>query len=387
MKKLILSIGILAFSFVAMAQNSLVVLYNGVEVSNDFSVNIDSVLNPLFYNEAIVYAQVKNISSSDLTIKLRRTVIDSVSGSLNQICFGGLCFAPEVWDSPTVETLNPGEVISDESFSGHYLPNGRSGLSKIRYTFYNVLNPNDTASFIVNFGYEFLPGWNYLVLYYDGVPVPNDYIVNIDSILQVDMYNEAIVYAQVKNTTSDTVSIKVRRTLLDSVPSSQNQICFAGLCFSPDVWNSITTEDLEAGEFTDEESFSGHYLPNGQVGLTKVRYTFYDIASPNDTTSLIVNFNYGYLSVDDLLAKSNISAAYPNPAKSVVNFEYQFNSQVTSASVKIYNLVGQQVKVENINGLIGKCEISVVELPEGVYFATLVLNDHLAKTQRIIVKR
>lgn len=228
---------------------------------------------------------------------------------------------------------------------------------------------------------------NSLVVLYNGVEVSNDFSVNIDSVLNIGMYNEAIVYAQVKNKSNDAVVVRVRRTVTDSVEGSQNQICFGGLCFSPDVWNSVTTENLAAGEMTNEESFSGHYLPNEHYGVTNIRYTFYNEANPNDTASFTVNFNYGYLSVDDLLAKSNISAAYPNPAKSVVNFEYQFNSQVTSASVKIYNLVGQQVKVENINGLIGKCEISVAELPEGVYFATLVLNDHLAKTQRIIVKR
>lgn len=228
---------------------------------------------------------------------------------------------------------------------------------------------------------------NSLVVLYDGVEVSNDFSVNIDSVLNVGMYNEAIVYAQVKNKSNDAVVVRVRRTVTDSVVGSQNQICFAGLCFSPDVWNSVTTENLASGEVTNEESFSGHYLPNEHYGVTKILYTFYNEANPNDTASFTVYFNYGYLSVDDLLAKSNISAAFPNPAKSVVNFDYQFSSQVTSASVKVYNLVGQQVKTENINGLSGRCEISVADLPEGVYFASLVLNDQLAKTQRVIVKR
>ncbi len=228
---------------------------------------------------------------------------------------------------------------------------------------------------------------NSLKVVYQGVEVANDFAVHIDSVLTVGNYNEAIAYAQVKNISSSDVTVRVRRTVIDSVSGSQNQICFAGLCFSPDVWNSATTETLGGGGITPEESFSGHYLPNDNYGLTTIRYTFYNQSNVNDTASFIVNYNYGYLSVDDLLAQSMISSVYPNPARNSFTIDYQLSKGVNSASVKVYNIVGQEIKTESMHGLNGRCEIPVSLLPDGIYFVSVTFNGQAVKTQRLIIRR
>ena len=226
-----------------------------------------------------------------------------------------------------------------------------------------------------------------LILFRNDIELTNDDVVQIDSIQVVGGYNEVIAYVQVKNTTRQEISVKVRRTIIDSVPGCQNQICWGGLCFSPDVWNSPTSEALAAGAISGPESFSGHYLPNDHPGTSIIRYTFYDESNPNDTASVIVQYTVGFLSIGDLLSASSISSPYPNPASSKVSIDYQLPAQVKIADVKLYNIVGQEVKSELLTGISGKLQLQLTNLNEGVYFMTIFLNGQAVKTNRIIISR
>lgn len=227
-----------------------------------------------------------------------------------------------------------------------------------------------------------------IIIFQNNIQLENDAVIQIDSLMRVNYYNEAISYVEVKNNTASEMNVRVRRTVIDSVPNSLNQICWAGLCFAPSVWDSQTMELLAPGQTSDHERFSGHYLPDIYLGMTVIRYTFYNDANHNDTASVIVKYNYsGYVSVNEILAKSVINNPYPNPAKSKISFDYQLPSLVKSASVKLYNIVGQEVKSENIIVFSGKHELQLNDLQEGVYFMTLYLNGEAAKTNRIIVKR
>jgi hypothetical protein len=224
-----------------------------------------------------------------------------------------------------------------------------------------------------------------LVLYHDDVELTNDAIVQVDSILGGS--GMAVVHILVKNNTSQEMFVKVRRTVIDTIPGTMNYFCWAGQCFSPDVYDSPSRDTIAAGETTGPDRFYADYDSGNHFGTTTMRYTFYNESNPNDTASVIVNFNYGYASINDLLAKSKISDAYPNPASSKVSFNYDLPLQVNDASVKLYNIVGQEVKSENLLGNSGKHDLQLNNLDEGVYFMTLYLNKEAAKTSRIIVQK
>ncbi|NOU45757.1 MAG: T9SS type A sorting domain-containing protein [Bacteroidales bacterium] len=224
-----------------------------------------------------------------------------------------------------------------------------------------------------------------LILIHDDVELTNDAIVQIDSTLGGS--GMAVVHILVKNNSSQEMFVKVRRTVIDTIPGSMNYFCWAGQCFSPDVYDSPSSEQIAEGATTGPDRFYADYYSGEQFGTTTMRYTFYNEFNPTDTASVIVNFNYGYASINDLLAKSKISNAYPNPASSKVSFNYDLPSQVNDASVKLYNIVGQEVKSENLLGNSGRLEMQLSNLNEGVYFMTLYLNKEAAKTSRIIVQK
>ncbi len=101
-------------------------------------------------NEFVIqsHAVVKNVGSSTLDVKVRRVEEDLVSGSINYFCWKN-CYEPAVSTSPDYLTLNPGDERTD--FVADYESGGRTGTSIIRYVFFDMNNPNDSASMTVNY--------------------------------------------------------------------------------------------------------------------------------------------------------------------------------------------------------------------------------------------
>lgn len=82
--------------------------------------------------ELTAYVNVKNITATTLEVTCRKWVISSIQGSSNVFCWANLCYPPNVSESQVLY-IQPNTVVSD--FSGHYYPNGVSGISVIMYTF------------------------------------------------------------------------------------------------------------------------------------------------------------------------------------------------------------------------------------------------------------
>jgi hypothetical protein len=79
---------------------------------------------------------ITNTSGQDLTLGLERQIISAVPGSENNFCFGTGCYPPTVSIAPLPITLVAG--ATDNTFVGDYSPNNYSGVTRIRYAFYDV---------------------------------------------------------------------------------------------------------------------------------------------------------------------------------------------------------------------------------------------------------
>ena len=66
---------------------------------------------------------------------------------------------------------------------------------------------------------------------------------------------------------------------------------------------------------------------------------------------------------------------YPNPANQSIAFEYYLQDDFTDGSINIYNALGQIVKTIDINNTEMKSTINIIDLPNGLYFYTLVVNN------------
>lgn len=99
-------------------------------------------------SEIVAHAVVTNNTDQSMDIKVRRTELQVVEGTLNEFCWAENCYPPTVDESFGHQTLGPGESSGDEDFSGHYHPLGNFGDSFIEYKFFNMNNESENVKFV-----------------------------------------------------------------------------------------------------------------------------------------------------------------------------------------------------------------------------------------------
>ena len=199
---------------------------------------------------------------------------------------------------------------------------------------------------------------------------------------------EIIGYTDVTNETSSAMTIKVIRENLDVVPGTLNALCWAGLCFGPATDTSTTQLTLDAGATTgDGEEFSGHYYPSDSIGISFVKYYFYNVDNPDERSEIVVQYIAEYVGLGEgIMADGFISEIYPNPATNFVSINYTLTPQVNSASVRVINLLGKVVKETRIEMGSNKVKLDVSDLSSGVYFYSVIINEEVYKTKKLVVK-
>lgn len=195
-------------------------------------------------------------------------------------------------------------------------------------------------------------------------------------------YGEFIQHMQLRNITSHDMNVIIEKEVIEDLEGTINSFCW-GMCYGPDTYISPNPVTVLANSLnTDDLSFHNIFEPD-VYGYVVVRYYAYDEHNPDERVSIIVKFHKSGVGVDDN-AQFEMSQAYPNPATSMVNFDYSFNGNLTAV---VYNILGQEVLRENLSANTGKLSISVTDLNDGIYFCTMLVNGCASTTQKFVVKK
>jgi len=119
---------------------SLQLMYGDDIVSNDTVYMTGTITDDLLE----LHIKVKNLTDKEIEVKVRKTEISIVDGSVNTFCWGGSCFMPTVFTSPLSTSIRANGTDFN-SFAGDYEPSGMAGTSVISYTFFNVQNEEDSV--------------------------------------------------------------------------------------------------------------------------------------------------------------------------------------------------------------------------------------------------
>jgi hypothetical protein len=190
----------------------------------------------------------------------------------------------------------------------------------------------------------------------------------------------------VKNETGAALQVKVKKVINagDTLAGTMNYFCW-GLCYGPDTYESPFPQTLEGGAVNEE--FYGDYSPMQVLGLSRIKYVFFNVADRNDSVYVDVQFNASMASTGENLASLvKFSDAYPNPAVNRVNVDYSIPVSVKNASVVVTDLLGSRVKEISLEDLNGTARIQVSELTNGIYFYSLVADNKLIVTRKFMVK-
>jgi hypothetical protein len=193
-----------------------------------------------------------------------------------------------------------------------------------------------------------------------------------------------VQHVGVKNNTGAAISVMCKKAYINVLPETINVFCW-GLCFGPDVFVSPDAISIEAG-VTDFLNFSGHYNPYTVSGISSIRYTFWVDGNPNDSACVNINYAAYPLGISTPDPKAVLSQAYPNPASVRVAFDYSIPSGSDRNSLIISNVLGSVVRQETIGSVSGKVSFDVVDLQDGIYFYSLVVNGERTITRKMVVK-
>ena len=183
----------------------------------------------------------------------------------------------------------------------------------------------------------------------------------------------------VTNTGDEDVTITCER-VVKSEEVGSNYFCW-GSCYGPQVSQGDLT--LVPGI---QNIFNAHFgahqdwIPIDGAEMT-IEYHFYERTGEHMVFEIY--FKYDPDSVEENFSNM-LSNAYPNPASNFVNFDVEMQN-VQSASIAIYNMMGQEVIRQDIND--SHVSINVSDLTDGVYFYSLIVNNETVKTNKLVISK
>ena len=187
---------------------------------------------------------------------------------------------------------------------------------------------------------------------------------------------------KVNNISSSSKFIKCKRYEIFLVPGTSNLLCWT-YCYPPSVsvGNAINVNPA------NYQTLTSHYYPNGFAGTTILDYTFWDSLNPADSAWMTVRWNATPAGINPHVQASGfISNIYPNPANSSTTINYQLY-KTDNAMIRIYNVVGSEVKRIRITSMDLSTTFSVGDLEPGIYFCSFVANDKILATRKLTINR
>ncbi len=201
-------------------------------------------------------------------------------------------------------------------------------------------------------------------------------------VCNTEEYGEFIQYFQVRNLDNVDHNVMLEKEVAQDLEGVMNYFCW-GSCYLPETVITPRPVAIPANSLSEDELSVHAMFDDFVFGYIIVKYSIYDEATPNDRVTVAVKFHKSGEGVNEN-ASIQLGQAYPNPASSMVHFDYE---NANNATAVIYNLLGQEVMHQELNAIQGKLSISVADLQDGIYFCNLTRNGQTMRTVKFVVKK
>lgn len=222
------------------------------------------------------------------------------------------------------------------------------------------------------------------ILYQGSTVVDGHYVYLTGSASDNDISQNLWVF----NNSTDTLTVKVRRTEIDVTAGTLNATCWYN-CPPADtagrylILTSMDSVTMLPGAY--EYSFAAHLYPENIAGCSHFRYVFY-ATDGSISDSVDIYFNHGEVCTAVAAVNSIEEAAFsvfPNPANEILNVA--LNANVTNGEIVVTNILGTVIDRKNIAELNGNNEISVADYDNGFYFISVVSDNKTLSTRKFQV--
>ncbi len=191
----------------------------------------------------------------------------------------------------------------------------------------------------------------------------------------------------IRNTSAQNVVVRARRTMVVEVDSTANAICL-GTCGAPfsDVSPAPGITINANSLCNQEDAFVAHYYPEGHIGITLIKYTFFNVDNEADSVSMFVDFYVGPDVGIDEMDKTAKLAAYPNPATTMLTIDYAADKMPSDAKLVMYNIAGQEVYAQNLETTAATVNVSVIDFPQGIYVYRIEADGYQTVSKKVVVQ-
>ncbi len=191
-------------------------------------------------------------------------------------------------------------------------------------------------------------------------------------------------HATVENISANPIDVKVERVEDNVFPGHVSYFCWVQ-CYAPFV--SISPDHITIPPGGTEDVFRGDLETYGINGISNVSYCFYDANNTADSVCVKYSFS-GTTGLEDIPSNLNfISKPFPNPASDFVSFFYNRANPSDRAVLRVFNVLGSQVKEVNLNETRSTIRINTTDLNSGMYFYSLYLNNKSVSSGKLMINR
>lgn len=202
----------------------------------------------------------------------------------------------------------------------------------------------------------------------------------------------------VQNTGPSSIAVFCERFEESLAPSSVNYFCWDA-CYAPPVSLSIGTLPINPGD--TNKFFYADYDPGTGTGNSVLTYCFYVDGIPADSACFSLTYSenspadsvYGTIAINSFVGIEFIKATnrneildiHPNPAKELVALNYSLASGSEVGVLLVRNVLGSEVYKAELVGAAGQVIIPVEKFNNGMYFCTMVVDNKVYETKRLVV--
>jgi hypothetical protein len=190
---------------------------------------------------------------------------------------------------------------------------------------------------------------------------------------------------KIKNTT-DKAQFYIFRKVQDDLSADQKgYFCWERNCSDPEL--EEYTRRIEAGETIQNLYFN---LETGiSSGQHFIKFEIFPRGLPNQTVEHTVAITIEERAKTRVFNSREITVhdVYPNPVTDQGVIEYSIHSDLAKAKVVIHNILGKNQGEYELPASENKIKIQTEDLPSGVYFYTLYINNEDILTRKLIVRK
>jgi hypothetical protein len=204
---------------------------------------------------------------------------------------------------------------------------------------------------------------------------------------------EREILADLYTEKQDFVNAEEMITTIEADPSKQNLAKIKRV--QKDLkQNNQTLSDLSSNptEKQKVETVASDDASQGYEPATNILQQVFSLVYEEPIEQITVSTQHRYTPFEanakvNVIAEEPSIVSYPNPANESISFSYTLVGDASMGTINVYNALGQMVKFIDIDGIKRTSTISISELPSGLYFYTLVVNNTTIAQEKFAISK